>query len=294
MVLILSGGALLFAAGEAHAQQRSTPEVHATVAGPERTPGFQIGLGGAATGTLPAYSSPLQVAERGTGRIPGAEPYPVTSSAPAPALKLLEELYPASWIELLPEAAMSESLGAKFRPDPAYDPALAPLDSGFASVPWYAVPLVDPPPATGPYGFGSALLYPGPMPEPVWRPLVPEEYKPLPWRIEEKPPVLSPNGTFEGVRSAPHQGNGAAEAVPVGPLPPFADRKPRRRDWPFRSRRRRPRRSRGRRGKRRSSCRAWRPRRTVRSRRSTAPPWASPRPSTQVVKLPPPSLLSAA
>jgi hypothetical protein len=225
VVLILSGGALLFAAGEAHAQQRSTPEVHATVAGPERTPGFQIGLGGAATGTLPAYSSPLQVAERGTGRIPGAEPYPVTSSAPAPALKLLEELYPASWIELLPEAAMSESLGAKFRPDPAYDPALAPLDSGLASVPWYAVPLVDPPPATGPYGFGSALLYPGPMPEPAWRPLVPEEYKPLPWRIEEKPPVPSPNGTSEGVRSAPHQGNGAAEAVPVGPLPPFADRK---------------------------------------------------------------------
>jgi hypothetical protein len=225
VVLVLSGGAFLFAAGEAHAQQRPTPGVHATVAGPERTPAFEVGLGGAATGTLPAYSSPSQLAERGTGRIPGAEPYPVTSSAPAPALKLLEELYPASWIELLPEAAMSESLGAKFRPDPAYDPALAPLDSGLASVPWYAVPFVDPPPAAGPSGFGSALPYPGLMPEPVWRPLVPEEYKPLPWRIEEKPPVLSPTGTSEGVRSASRQGNGAAEAVPVGPLPPYADRK---------------------------------------------------------------------
>ena len=37
--------------------------------------------------------------------------------------------------------------------------------------------------------------------------------------------MLSPTGTSEGVRSASRQGNGAAEAVPVGPLPPYADRK---------------------------------------------------------------------
>ena len=225
VVLILSGGAFLFAAGEAHGQQRPTPGVHATVTGPERTPVSEWGFAEPATGTLPADSSPSQVGGRDAGFSSSAEPYAVTSDAPAPVLALLEELYPASWVELLPETAMSESFGTTFELDPAYDPALTLLDPGLVPGLWYPVPFVDPPPAPGPAGFGPALSYPGLTPEPAWEPILPEAYKPLSLRTEEEPSVLSPAGTSEGVRPAPPQRNGVAEVVPVGPLPPFADRK---------------------------------------------------------------------
>jgi hypothetical protein len=86
VVLVLSGGAFLFAAGEAHAQQRPTPEVHATVTGPERTSISEWGFGEPVTGTLPADSSPSQVGERDAGSMSSAEPYAVRSEAPAPAL----------------------------------------------------------------------------------------------------------------------------------------------------------------------------------------------------------------
>ena len=225
VVLVLSGGAFLFAAGEAHAQQRPAPNIHATETGPERAPVFVRGLAKPTTKTLPADASPSQVGERDAGYAYRAEPDLAMSNAPEPALKLLEELYPTSWVDLLPEAAMSESFGTTLGFYSAYDPALALLDPGLVSGPWYPVPFVDPPPAPGPAGFGPALPYPGLMPEPAWDPVVPEAYKPLSLRIEEMPPVLSPAGIPEGVRPAPRQGNGVAEAAPVGPLPPFADRK---------------------------------------------------------------------
>ena len=225
VVLVLSGGAFLFAAGEAHAQQRPTPEVHATVTGPERTPISEWGFAEPVTGTLPAESPPSQVGGRDAGSLSRAEPYTVRSDAPAPAMALLEELYPVSWVELLPETAMSESFGTTFAADPAYDPALALLDPGLVPGLWYPVPLVYPPPVPGPTGFGLALSYPGLTPEPAWEPILPEAYKPLSLLTEEELPVLSPADTSGSVRPAPQQGNGVAEAVPVGPLPPFADRK---------------------------------------------------------------------
>ncbi len=229
VVLVLSGGALVFAAGEARAQQRPAPEADATVTEPERTPLFRWGISEPAAGTLPADAPPFRVDERDAGFLSGPEPDPATSHAPASALELLEEIYPASWVDLLPEEAMSESLGATFGPYPAHDPALALLEPSLVPSPWYPEPFVDPPPATSPAGFEPALPYPVLASEPAWGPVVPEAYKPLPLRIEDKPSVLSPAGTPEdalkGARPTPHGGNGYAEAVPVGPLPPFADRK---------------------------------------------------------------------
>ncbi|MDP8971722.1 MAG: hypothetical protein M3N45_00800, partial [Actinomycetota bacterium] len=225
VVLVLSGGALVFAAGEARAQQRPAPEADATVTEPERTPLFRWGISEPAAGTLPADAPPFRVDERDAGFLSGPEPDPATSHAPASALELLEEIYPASWVDLLPEEAMSESLGATFGPYPAHDPALALLEPSLVPSPWYLEPFVDPPPATSPAGFEPALPYPVLASEPAWSPVVPEAYKPLPLRIEDKPSVLSPASTPERARPAPHGGNGYAEAVPVGPLPPFADRK---------------------------------------------------------------------
>lgn len=222
MVLVLSGGALVFAAGEALAQQRPAPEAHATVTGPERTPVSEWWLAGPATGTLPADSSPSPGDEREVGSSSVPEPDSVTSGAPEPALALLEELYPVSWTGLLPEAAMPESFGTTFGPDPAYDPVVPLLEPGPTPDPRYPVPFVDPPPAPGPVGFG--LPYPG-EPEPVWGPVAPEAYKTLSSRAAENPPVLSPTGMPEGVWPAPRQGNGVAKSVPVGPLPPVANRK---------------------------------------------------------------------
>jgi hypothetical protein len=221
VVLVLSGGALVFAAGEAHAQQRPAPKVYAPVAGPERTPVSEWGLAEPATGTLPADSSPSRVDEREVGSSSVPEPDSETSGAPEPALALLEDLYPASWTGLLPEAAMPESFGTTFRPDPAYDPAVTLLDPGLAPDSWYPVPFVDPLPVPGPVGFG--LPYPG-APEPVWGPVASEAYKPLSSSIAENLPVLSSTGMPEGVWPAPRQGNGVAKSVPVGPLPPVADR----------------------------------------------------------------------
>ena len=226
LVLVLSGIALVFTAGEAYAQQRSTPKVHATITGPDRTPASEWGMTESTTGPLPADSSPSQVDERDAGASASANPDLVMSDAPKPTLALVEELYPAYWIDPLPKPARPENFGIMFGPDPAYNPALALLDPGLVPGPRYPVPpFVDPLPASGPAGFGPALPYPGLMPEPVWSPVVVEAYKPSSSRTEEKLPVLSPTGTPEGVRPAPRQGNGVAEAVPVGPLPPFADRK---------------------------------------------------------------------
>jgi hypothetical protein len=217
VVLVLSGGALVFAAGEARAQQQRPA--------PERTPVSEWGLAEPATGTLPADSSPSQLGERDAGSSSSAEPDLAVSGMPDPTLELLEELYPASWIDLVSEAAMSENFGITYGPDPAYDPALTLLDPGLVPGPWYPVPFVDPPLAPGTAGFGPALPYPGLTPEPAWGPIVSAAYKPLPPRIEEKPLALSPKGTPEGVRPAPLQGNGVAKPVPDGPLPPVADRK---------------------------------------------------------------------
>ena len=225
VVLVLSGGAFLFADGEAHAQQPPTTKVHAPATVPEPRSLSQRGFVEPAKGTLPVDSSPSEVDDRGAGSLSSAEPYAATSGAPAPAVELLEELYPASWVELLPEAALPESLGATFGPESAYDPALALLDPGLVPGPWYPVPLVDLPPAPGPGGFEPALPYPGFIQEPVWGPIVPQAYEPVWLRVEERPPVLSPAGAPGGLRLAPRQGNGVAEVVPVGALPPFTDRK---------------------------------------------------------------------
>ena len=225
VVLVLSGGALVFAAGEARAQQRPTSEAEATVTEPERPLVFGWGISELAAGTLPAGSSPSRVDERGAWSSSGTEPDTVTAYAPVLALGLLEELHPASWIDALPEKAVSESLGATFGPYPVYDPALALLDPGLGPSPWYPAPFAEPPPTTIPAGFEPASPDPVLASEPAWVPVVPEAYKHLPLRIEDKPSVLSPAGAPEGVRPTPHQVNGFAEAVPVGPLSPFADRK---------------------------------------------------------------------
>ena len=228
VVLVLSGGALVFAAGEARAQQRPAPEADATVTEPERTLVFGWRILEPAAGTLPAGSPPSRVDEPDAGASSGPEPDPATSYAPARALDLLEELHPASWIDLLPEEAVSESLGATFGPYPPHDPALALLDPGLAPSLWYPAPFVKPPPTSSPAGFGPALPYPVLASEPAWVPVVPavvpEAYKPLPLRMEDKPSVLSPAGAPSGARPTPHGGNGSAEAVPIGSLSPFADR----------------------------------------------------------------------
>jgi len=221
-VLVLSGGALVFAAGEARAQQRPVPEMPATVTELERTPVSDAELAGPTTATLPADSPPSQVDERDAWSSSSPEPDLVMPGAPEPALALLEELYPAYWTDLLPEAAMPESFGVTFGPALVSDPAVAMLDPGPVPPMGYTVPFVDPPPAPGQAGFGPALPYPGLTPEPAWGPIVSAAYKPLPPRIEEKPLALSPKGTPEGVRPAPFQGNGVANPVPVGPLPPVA------------------------------------------------------------------------
>jgi hypothetical protein len=222
VVLVLSGGALVFAAGEARAQQRPAPEpeVPATVTGPERTLVSDAGL----AATLPADPSPSQVDERDAGSSSSPEPDLVMPGAPEPALALLEELYPASWTDLVPEAAMPESFGSTFGPDPAYAPAVAMLDPGPVPDPLYPVPFVDPLPALGLAGSGPALPYLG-APEPAWGLIASEENYPPSSRVEERPLVLSSTGTPEGVWSAPRQGNGVAGAVPVGSLSSVADRK---------------------------------------------------------------------
>jgi hypothetical protein len=143
---------------------------------------------------------------------------------PEPALTLLEELYPASWTDPLPEAAMPESFGITFGPGPAYDPAVAMLDLGPVPGTGYPVPFVDPPPAPGPAGFGPALPYPG-APQPARGLIISEVNDPPSSPVEEKPLVLSPTGTPEGMGLAPRQGNGVIGAVPVGPLSSVADRK---------------------------------------------------------------------
>ena len=229
VVLVLSGGALVFATGEARAQQRPAPEVHATVTGPERTPVSDVGLAEPvfaepATGTLSTDPSPSQVDERDAGSSSISEPDLVMPGAPEPALALLEELEPAFWTDLVPEAAMPESFGITPGPDPVYDPAVALLDPSSVTVPQYPVSFVDPPPAPGPAGFGPALPYPG-APEPARGLVASEAYKPPSSRIEENPLALPPTGMAEGVRPAPLQGNGVAKAVPIGPLPPVADQK---------------------------------------------------------------------
>ena len=225
VVLVLSGVALVFAAGEAHAQQRPAPKVHATVTGPERMPVSERGRAEPvsvkpASGTLPVGSSPSQVDERDAGSPSGSEPDLVIPGAPEPALALLEELYPASWTNLVPETAMPDDFGITFGPDPVYDLAAALLDPG----PQYRVPFVDPPPAPGLAGFGPALPYLG-APESVRGVVASEENKPPSPRVEERPLTLSPTGTSEGVRPAPRQENEVVKAVPVGSLPPVADRK---------------------------------------------------------------------
>ena len=228
VVLVLSGGALVFAAGEARAQQRPAPEADATVTEPERTLVFGWRILEPAAGTLPAGSPPSRVDDHNAGPSSGPEPDPATSYAPARALELLEELHPASWMDLLPEEAVSESLGATFAPYPPHDPALALLDPGLAPSPWYPAPFVEPPPTTSPAGSGPALPYPVLASEPAWVPVVPavvpEAYKPLPLRIEDKPSALSPAGAPSGARPTPHGGHGFGEAVPIGSLSPFADR----------------------------------------------------------------------
>jgi len=224
VVLVLSGGAFVFAAGEARAQQRPAPEMHATVTELERTPVSDAGLAEPATAKLPA-DSPPSVDERDAGSSSSPEPDLVMPGATEPALALLEESYPASWIDFVTEAAMPESFGITFGPDLAYDPAVAMLDLGPVPDSRYPVPFADPPPpAPGPAGFGPALPYPG-VPEPARGLIASEAYKPPPSRIEEKPLVLAPTGTSEGVQPASRQGNGVAKAVPVGPLPLVADRK---------------------------------------------------------------------
>jgi hypothetical protein len=223
VVLVLSGGALLFAAGEAHAQQRLAPKADATVAGQGRTPLSESGLAEPAAGTLPAVSSPSQVGERVTGAPSDAAPYPAASGAPA--LELLEQLSPVSWRGPLPEAAAPVSFGVTFGPEPAYDPALASWEPGLVPGPWYPTPFVDSPPASGLTGFVPTLPYQGFTSVPAWDALVPEAYKTLASHIEGKPSLFSPVGTPEGMRPAPYQGNGVAEALPVGPLLPFVDRK---------------------------------------------------------------------
>jgi hypothetical protein len=218
VVLVLSGGALVFTAGEARGQQHPAPEMPATVTGPERTPISDAELAGLATATLPADSPPSQVDERDAWSSSSPEPDLVMPGAPEPALALLEELYSTSWPDLLPEAAMPESFGVTFRQGPAYDPAVAMLDPGPVPAMGYPVPFVDPPPAPGSVGFGPALSYPG-APEPARGLITPEENEPPSSRVEEKPLVLSPTGTPEGVRPAPREGNGV-----VGPLSSVADR----------------------------------------------------------------------
>jgi hypothetical protein len=143
---------------------------------------------------------------------------------PEPALALLEELYPAYWTDLLSEAAMPESFGVTFGPDLVYDPAVAMLDPGPVPDSPYPVLFADPPPAPGLAGFGPALPYPG-APEPARGLIASEENEPPSSRVEEKPLVLSPTGTPEGVGLSPRQGNGVVGAVPVGPLYSVADRK---------------------------------------------------------------------
>ena len=222
VVLVLSGGALVFAAGEARAQQRPAPEVPATVTGPERTLVSDAELAGPATATLLADSPPSQVDERDAWSSSSPEPDLVMPGAPEPAQALLEELYPTSWPDLLPEAAMPESFGVTFGPGSAYDPAM--LDPGSVPGTGYPVPFVDPPPAPGSVSFGPALSYPG-VPEPARGLIASEENEPPSSRVEGKPLVISPTGTPEGVGPAPRQGNGVVGAVPVGPLSPVADRK---------------------------------------------------------------------
>jgi hypothetical protein len=219
VVLVLSSGALIFAAGEARAQQRSAPAVPATVTGSERTLVSDAGL----AATLPADPSPSQVDERDAASSSSPdEPELVMPGAPEPALALLEELYPASWPYLVPEAAMPESFGSTFGSGPAYAPAV--LDPWPVPNPWYSVPFVDTLPAPGLAGFGPALPYLG-APEPAWGLIAFEENYPPSSRVEERPLVLSPTGTPEGVWSTPRQGSGAAGAVPVGPLSSVVDRK---------------------------------------------------------------------
>jgi hypothetical protein len=224
VVLVLSGGALVFAAGEARAQQRPAPEMHAAVTELERTPVSDAELAGLATATLPADSPPSQVDERDAGSSSSPEPDLVMPGATGPALALLEELYSTSWPDLLPEAAIRESFGITFGQGPAYDPVVAMLDPGPVPAMGHPVPFVDPPPVPGSVGFGTALAY-SEAPEAARGLIASEENEPPSSRVEGKPLVLSPTGTPEGVGPAPREGNGVVGAVPVGPLSLVADRK---------------------------------------------------------------------
>lgn len=222
-VLVLSGGALVFAAGEARAQQqRQAPGVHATVTGSDLTPVSGTRTIEPAAGMQP--SDPSQADERDAGSSFGPEPYSVVPATPEPALTLLEELYPASWNEPLSEAAMPESFGTTSGPDPTYDPFVVMLDPDSLPGPLYPVPFVDLAPPPGLADLGPTLQYPG-VPGPVWGLAAFEGNKLLPSRIEEQPLPLPSAGVSEGVRPVPHGGNGGAESMLVGPWPPVADQK---------------------------------------------------------------------
>lgn len=197
VVLVLSGGAFILAAGEARAQQQDpAPKVYAAVTGPERTPVTAVGDAGPKIEAQPVDSSPLRTGERDADPSPRSEPDPVMLREPEPVLALLEEVDLLSGLDLLPDPSTLESFGAVVEPGPA-------------PVPLDPVPLVDPSPAFSPVGFGLALADPG---------LVPA-YGPVPSRENEP---LSPAGSQEGVRTALLPGNVPANAVPVAPSPPVA------------------------------------------------------------------------
>lgn len=229
VVLVLSVGAFVLAAGEARAQQHPAPEVYAAVIGPERTPVTDVGDAGPEIEAPPPDSSQSQTDGRDAGPSPQPEPDPVTPGDPEPALALLEELAPTPGPDLVPDPEMLESFGNVVEPGPAYDlsygPEVALADPGPSPGPRDPVWFVDPPPAPAPTGLGPALPYPRLAIEPVPGPVASGENKPPSPHVGEKLPVLSPTGSPQGVRTAPLPGNGPANAAPVWPSPSVADRK---------------------------------------------------------------------
>ena len=213
MVLVLSGGAFILAAGEARAhQQDPAPKVYAAVTGPERTPVTAVGDAETGIETQPAGSSPLRTGKRDAGPSPRPEPGLVVLGEPASAMALLEEPTPAAGPGLLPDSPTLESFGAVVEPGPA-------------PVPLDPIPIVDPPPAFSPVGFGLALADPGIVPGPAYGPVPSRENAPLLPRTGEKPQMLSPTNSQEGVRTGLLPGNVPASVVPATPSPPVAGQK---------------------------------------------------------------------